>query len=113
VRGTDPARLAQDHTVREANWEGAGMSDQSSIGRSESIGVDQLTEAIASGVLRALGSQAAQDKPVDFAQLASDRGIFGQVVILCGIWPTGKEPPVIGGLPESLGNVGGVQGTSQ
>jgi hypothetical protein len=90
------------------------MSEQGNVTRSESIAVDQLTEAIATGVLRALGSQSAsQDKPVDIGRLAADRGIFGQVVILCGVWPSGKEPPLIGGLPGGVGNVGGVQGSPQ
>lgn len=89
------------------------MSDQPGAERSAPISVDQLTEAVASGVLRALNSPAfAKDKAVDVGQLAADRGIFGQVVILCGVWPTGKEPPGGGiGLPGTTG--GGVGGTRE
>jgi len=83
------------------------MSDQSGAETPASIPVDQLTEAVASGVLRALNSPTfAKDKAVDIGQLAADRGVFGQIVILCGIWPTGKEPPV-GGLGLPFGGVGG------
>jgi hypothetical protein len=84
------------------------MSEPEGRTKPEAIGVDQLTEAITNGVLRALGSQGAtHGEPVDFLKLASDRGIFGQVVILCGIWPNGKEPPVIG----DPGTVRGTQGS--
>lgn len=84
------------------------MSKPDDRARPEAIGVDQLTEAITSGVLRALESQTAtHGEPVDFAKMASDRGIFGQVVILCGIWPNGKEPPVIG----DPGTLRGTQGS--
>jgi hypothetical protein len=45
--------------------------------------VDQLTEAITSGVLRALAAQSAEtDSPVDLAELVGKRGIFGQVIVL-------------------------------
>ena len=88
---------------------GGAMSDQPGAMAPGPISVDQLTEAVASGVLRALSSPAfAQERPVDVAQLAAERGIFGQITIICGWWPTGKEPPVIGG----IGGVGG-QGAPQ
>ena len=84
------------------------MSDQPGAQTPASIPVDQLTEAVASGVLRALNSPTfAKDKAVDVGQLAADRGVFGQIVILCGIWPTGKESPV-GGLGLPVGGLGGV-----
>lgn len=84
------------------------MSDQSSAQTPASISVDQLTEAVASGVLRALNSPTfARDKAIDVGQLAADRGIFGQIVIVCGMWPTGKEPPV-GGIGLPVGGVGGL-----
>jgi hypothetical protein len=83
------------------------MSDQPSAETPASISVDQLTEAVASGVLRALNSPAfAKDKAIDVGQLAADRGIFGQIVIVCGMWPTGKEPP-LGGVGLPVGGVGG------
>jgi hypothetical protein len=83
------------------------MSEQPGAETPASIPVDQLTEAVASGVLRALNSPTfARDKAVDVGQLAADRGIFGQIVIVCGIWPTGKEPPV-GGIGLPIGGVGG------
>jgi hypothetical protein len=89
------------------------MSDQSGA-VPKPISVDQLTEAITSGVLRALSSQTFVDKdrPVNGAQLAAERGIFSQLVITCGNWPTGKEAPVIGGgLPNTIVAGGGDQGT--
>jgi hypothetical protein len=54
--------------------------------------VDQLTEAITSGVLRALAAQSAEtDSPVDLAELVGKRGIFGQVIVLGGMWPDGTR----------------------
>lgn len=97
------------------------MSDQSGAAP-ERISVDQLAEAVTSGVLRALSSQTFRDeeRPARVAELAAERGIFGQLVITCGMWPTGKEPPLIGGgLPNRIVAGGGVgdgggedQGTS-
>ena len=91
------------------------MSDQSGAAP-EPISVDQLTEAITSGVLRALSSQAFVDKdrPVNAARLAAERGIFSQLVVTCGMWPAGKESPVIGGgLPSTIVAGGGAGGGDQ
>jgi hypothetical protein len=91
------------------------MSDQSEAAP-KPISVDQLTEAITSGVLRALSAQTFVDKdrPVNMAQLAAERGIFSQIVITCGSWPTGKESPVIGsGLPNTIVAGGGAGGEDQ
>jgi hypothetical protein len=83
----------------------------------ERISVDQLTEAITNGVLRALGAQTFvdEDRRVNVARLAAERGIFSQLVITCGMWPTGKEPPVVGGgeLPGRIVAGGGAGGPDQ
>lgn len=84
------------------------MTDDTTRRASAPISVDQLTEGIATGVLRALNSPAiAKDKTVDIAQLAADRGIFGQLVIICGFLPPGQTLPgtgsIIGG---GIGNPG-------
>ena len=78
----------------------------------EPISVDQLTEAVTNGVLRALSAQrTAENSPVSVAKMIADRGIFSQIIVTCGSWPTGKEPPLIdGGVPSTI-VAGGGQGT--
>jgi hypothetical protein len=65
------------------------------------ITLDQLSEAVTSGVLRAISAHRleARDTPGDLSRMLLDRGIFGQVVVTCGQWPNGKEPPI---LPDVL-----------
>jgi hypothetical protein len=55
------------------------------------ISVDQLTEAVTNGVLRALNAQRASDNAVSIEQMI-DRGIFSQIVVTAGNWPTGRDP---------------------
>jgi hypothetical protein len=57
----------------------------------EPISVDQLTEAVTNGVLRALNAQRASDSVVSIDQMI-DRGIFSQIVVTAGNWPTGRDP---------------------
>jgi hypothetical protein len=86
------------------------MSDQPTPTSPGPISVEQLTEAVARGVLQALSSPAfAREKAVDVAQLAAERGIFGQLVIICGFWPTGKEPPIGGPIVGGIGGQGAPQ----
>jgi hypothetical protein len=55
--------------------------------REKQLSVDQLTEAVASGVLRALEARVPSDEAVDFRSVVKEGGLFGSIHITCGIWP--------------------------
>jgi hypothetical protein len=63
------------------------------------LSMDQLTEAVTGGVLRALEARKVSDRPIDFESIIKDRGIFGKIVVTCGIWP--NDPRTLPGeLPD-------------
>jgi hypothetical protein len=78
------------------------MNDRST----SSLSVQDLTEAVATGVLRALAAhQAANDAPADAETLSKGGGVFGSLVIVCGQWPTGNRNPL--GIPGPFGGIAG------
>jgi hypothetical protein len=82
------------------------MSEQPGGGRpNDSIPVDRLTEAITAGVLRALAAQAAAESvDSDILGMVEKRGIFGQVVVTGGMWPTDQRAPILGRIVDDAGS---------
>jgi hypothetical protein len=76
------------------------------------LSVQDLTEAVASGVLRALAiHQAAHDAPADAETLSKGGGAFASLTIVCGQWPTGNRNPLGTGIPGPFGGIaGGIAG---
>jgi hypothetical protein len=76
-----------------------------------SLSIEGVTEAVTSGVLRALAAHATRsEESIDIAALIAG-GLFGSVVIIGGAWPTNKTG--IPGLPGAVvgGGIGGTSGS--
>jgi hypothetical protein len=55
------------------------------------ITVDTLTEAVATGVMRAVAARRADDDSgIDFDKAIAENGLFGTVIVTCGTWPTDR-----------------------
>ena len=77
-----------------------------------SLSIEGVTEAVTSGVLRALAAHATRsDESIDLAALIASGGLFGSVVIIGGAWPGNTTG--IPGLPGAVvgGGIGGASGS--
>jgi len=63
---------------------------QESSDKPVQVSVDALTEAVASGVLRALAARGSGDSPFDLDRTIAEQGIFASIVVYAGQWPTGR-----------------------
>jgi hypothetical protein len=85
------------------------MNDRST----SSLSVQDLTEAVATGVLRAMTAhQAANDALADMETLSKSGGVFGSLVVVCGQWPTGDRNPLGIGIPPFGGTQGSITNQS-